>query len=105
MSAVTVEDRFLFDLQGFLVLREVLTPAECSTYLEVLGRLENQSYEDRWLEALAPGPPGRPTRETSMPNQLRLNGLPRLDPVFDALIDHPRVLPYLSEFVGLPQLI
>ena len=34
-----------------------------------------------------------------------MNGLLRLDPVFDELIDHPRVLPYLEEFVGLPQLI
>jgi hypothetical protein len=105
MSAVSAEDRFLFDLQGFLVLRGALSQEECTAYLEALQRLEDQRYEDRWLETLGPGPPGRPTRETSLPNQLRLNGLPRLDPIFDGLIDPPRVLPYLREFVGLPQLI
>src|SRR5262249_47434338 len=80
-------------------------PEECSQHLEVLRRLEDQAYDDRWQAALPPGPPGRPTRETSLPHQLRLNGLPRLDPVFDTLIDHPAVLPYLRELVGLPQLI
>jgi hypothetical protein len=105
MTEVSIEDRFLFDLQGFLVLREVLSPGECSRYLETLRRLEERTYEDRWLESLPPGPPGRPTRETNMPGQLRLNGLPRLDPVYDELIDPPRLLPLLREFVGLPQLI
>jgi hypothetical protein len=105
MSAVSVEDRFLFDLQGFLVLREVLSAEECAAYRETLSRLESRSYDDPWQATLSPGPPGRPTRETQVPSQLRLNGLPRLDPLFDELIDHPRVLPLLQEFVGLPQLI
>lgn len=105
MSQIREEDRFLFDLQGFLVLRGVLTAAECAAYRETLECLESQRYEDPWLASLPPGPPGRPTRETALPHQLRLNGLPRLDPLFDTLIDPPRVLPYLREFVGLPQLI
>jgi hypothetical protein len=105
MDAVSIEERFQFDLQGFLLLREVLTPEECASYLAVLRRLEEGSYEDAWQTALPPGPPGRPTRETGQPHQVRLNGLPRLDPTFDTLIDHPRVLPYLQAFVGLPQLI
>jgi hypothetical protein len=105
MTEVTIEEQFLFDLQGFLVLRGVLSESECAHYLETLQRLERREYEDRWQESLPPGPAGRPTKETQVPNQLRLNGLPRLDPLFDALIDHPRVLPLLKAFVGLPQLI
>ncbi len=105
MNDVTIEQRFHYDLHGFLVLRGVLSPAECDAYLETLRGLENRTYEDRWLQSLPPGPPGRPTRETGLENQLRLNGLPRLDPIFDGLIDHPRTLPLLREFVGLPQLI
>jgi hypothetical protein len=105
MSAVSVEERFLFDLQGFLLLREVLTPSECAEFRELLARLEAAEYADPWQAALPPGPPGRPTKETGQARQVRLNGLPRLDPAFDVLIDHPRVLPYLQEFVGLPQLI
>ena len=101
-TQVHIEERFLFDLQGFLVLRNVLTPDECTVFSSVLKRLESQTYEDRWMEAVGRG---RPTRETHRKHQIRLNGLPRLDPIFDRLIDHPSVLPYLYEFVGEPQLI
>lgn len=105
MMDVSIEDRFLFDLQGFLLLRGVLSKAECSAYEKKLRSLEANDYADNWQEALPPGPPGRPTRETHIPHQTRLNGLPRLDEAFDALIAHPRVLPYLRAFVGEPQLI
>src|SRR4051812_40324562 len=101
MEAVSREDRFLFDLQGFLVLRSVLSPEECMRYLEALRCLEaRDDFDDRWLEALPPGAKGRPTKETNHAEQIRLNGLPRLDPTFDELIDHPRILPYLYEFMG-----
>lgn len=103
MSQVPVEDRFLFDLQGFLLLRGVLTPDECAGLLKVLRRLEADEYADEWQKEQPR--PGLPTRDTRVPHQTRLNGLPRLDPAFDFLIDHPRLLPYLEEFVGEPQLI
>ena len=73
--------------------------------LDILAELEERTYEDEWMASLGDGPPPRPTKETTRPDQVRLNGLPRLDPVFDRLIDHPRILPYLNEFVGEPQLI
>jgi len=107
-TSVSVEERFLFDLQGFLILRNVLTPDECAAYLEVLKRLEEQPYEDKWMEAVGPHRPTRETEQSTWPvgkgqlkrHQIRLNGLPRLDIIFDRLIDHPRILPYLVEFVG-----
>lgn len=104
-DTVSNEDRFHFDLSGFLLLRNVLSPAQCQEFLEVLQVLEKQNYDDKWMESLGPGSPPRPTRETGRPHQVRLNGLPRLHPIFDSLIDHSRILPYLYEFVGEPQLI
>jgi hypothetical protein len=104
-NGVRVEDKFLFDLQGFLLLRDVLLPDECERYLGVLSSLEEREYEDEWLAARAPDQGGRPTKELKKANQVRLNGLVRLDPIFDTLIDHARILPYLREFVGDPQLI
>ena len=101
-SEVRIEDRFHFDLAGFVILRGVLSSSECQEYLEVLQELEAREYEDVWLKTKGPG---RPTKETNREHQVRLNGLPRLHPIFDRLIDHPRVLPYLKEFVGQPQLI
>lgn len=95
---VSVEDKFLFDLQGYLLLREVLSKEECERYREVLHTLEQSEYEDAGMAA-------RGTKELKRANQVRLNGIVRLDPAFDSLIDHPRILPYLQEFVGDPQLI
>ena len=105
MTAVTREDRFLFDLQGFLVLRDVLSPDECAALLDALRPLEAVDYPDEWMQSLPPDSSGRPTRETQIPHQTRLNGLPRISDAFAYLIDHTRVLPYLREFVGEPQLI
>ena len=105
MTAISIEDQFLFDLQGFLVLRGVLSQRECAELLEALQPLEARDYPDEWIQSLDPGSPGRPTRETQIPYQTRLNGLPRLSPAFDGLIDHPRTLPYLQACVGEPQLI
>ena len=36
MGAVSIEDKFLFDLQGFLVVPGVLAPAECERLLASL---------------------------------------------------------------------
>ena len=105
MSAVSADERFLFDLQGFLLLPQVLSASECGRYLDRLRAAESREYEDSWQAGREEGREGRPTRELKRANQVRMNGLLRLDPVFDELIDHPRVLPYLEEFVGLPQLI
>ena len=105
MSDVSIEDQFLFDLQGFILLRGVLSPDECTALRDALYRLEAQDYPDEWQAALPAGQTGRATREPPGPRQLRLNGLPRLDPIFDPLVAHPRVLPYLNAFVGDPQLI
>lgn len=105
-TTVSVEDRFLFDLQGFLILRNVLTPEECAEYLEVVNRLDHQTFEDKWMESVGPHRPTREAEQSAWPvgydkhDQIRLNGLPRLDSIFDRLIDQPRVLPYLMEFVG-----
>ncbi|NKB68928.1 MAG: hypothetical protein GKR89_17820 [Candidatus Latescibacteria bacterium] len=105
MDPVEIGARFLFDLQGFLVLRGVLDEEECARLKGVVDDLEGRKYEDAWLGSLPEGVKGRPTLETNIAQQLRLNGLPRLDTAFDFLIDHPRIRPHLDEFVGLPQLI
>jgi hypothetical protein len=100
--SVSIEDRFHFDLGGFLILRDVLPPEECDAYLNAIQKLEQREYEDTWLTNMGPG---RPTKETNREHQTRLNGLPRLDPIFDTLIAHPVIVPYLNAFMGDPQLI
>ena len=42
---IPIEHRFHFDLSGFLVLRNVLTPEECETTLNVLSDLGKQDIQ------------------------------------------------------------
>ncbi|MDP6359655.1 MAG: hypothetical protein QF473_31320, partial [Planctomycetota bacterium] len=79
--SVSIEDRFNFDLHGFLILRSALIDEECGVYLEELIRLEEQDYEDKFLEKYTDGNPGRGTKESANGNGVRLNGLPRLSGV------------------------
>ena len=106
-AAVTVSDeqRFLFDLHGCLLLPGVLTASDCATLLATVQRLEAADYdEDERLSYTYQGQAPQPTLQIT-PGRTRLNGLLRLDPLFDQLIDHPGVLPYLEAFMQRPQLI
>ena len=60
LDGVTVEDRFHFDLTGFLILRGVLSQEECQGYLKVLQDLEAQEYEDGF-PCSNPEPPPKPS--------------------------------------------
>ncbi|HAA75582.1 TPA: hypothetical protein DCE37_10705, partial [Candidatus Latescibacteria bacterium] len=71
-TTISDEHRFLFDLQGYILLEGVLTVAECNEILAVLRRLEDREYEDVWMESVEGT--GRPTREVAKENQVRLNG-------------------------------
>lgn len=105
-AGVSERDRFLFDLQGFLLLRSALSAKEVQDFRTLVRELEGRSYDDAWMGGHR-GEAGRqpqPTKEGAPP-RLRLNGLLRLDPGFDRLIDHPRILPYLEAFMEDPQII
>jgi hypothetical protein len=105
MYEVTNEEKFLFDIQGFLILRGVID----RSLVEALDRavVENEAvdHDERWADGLPIVTAGHFIKDTNVENQVRLNGLPRLDPIFDQLIAHPAILPYLKEFIGEPQLV
>lgn len=103
-ATVTDRDRFLFDLNGYLLLRGALAEQDRAELLEEVTQLERLPHDDsRWRKPRADGKESQPTRQDS-PGQLRLNGLLRLREAFDRLIDHPAVYPYLCEFMVGPQL-
>lgn len=100
-GTISEGERIQFDCQGFIILRGVLDPETLVRFQAELERLEHEDYDDSdWRHD-----------ETGMPTKavfgeaLRLNGLPRLSPVFDEVIGHPRLMPYLDEFVTDPMLI
>ena len=76
----TDEEKFRFDLQGFIVLPGVLTRAECT----LLSKLSDTAW---------PRQPGDGAFR-------RTEAISRWGGAFLNLIDHPCVLPYLVELIG-----
>lgn len=80
---MTEEERFLFDLQGFLVIENAIAP-------DALAKM------NAWLDAQA----------ECYPHWQGQTGNAHLEypltwgPAFRALVDQPRVLPYLKELLG-----
>ena len=75
---MTPEEKFLFDLQGYLVIKDVLSPDEVAE----LNAIADEKF---------PRPEGATGQRNSRVTQW---GAP-----FQALIDHPRIVPYLIELI------
>jgi len=76
---MTPEEKFMFDLEGYIVIKNVLTPAEVAE----LNTLADQIFTAKKDQA---------DRRTS---QVSRWGAPA-----QALIDHPNMVPYLLELLG-----
>ena len=105
MHEVTAEERFLFDIQGFLILRGAIERELIAALDAAVVANEAKDHDESWAEGIPVVNGQHFTKDTNVDSQVRLNGLPRLDPVFDQLIAHPAMLPYLREFMGEPQLV
>jgi hypothetical protein len=77
---MTPEERFQFDLEGYIVIKDVLTEAE-------LSEMNSQAEIAFPLGDHDPG-----NRRDSPVSQW--------GPLFQALIDHPAITPYLDELLG-----
>ncbi len=75
---MTLEEKFLFDLQGYLVIKNVLTQAEVA---------EPNAVADEKFPRV-PGQTGQRTSRVST-----------WGPAYQALIDHPKIVPYLVELI------
>ena len=78
--ALSNEQKFMFDLEGYLVLPGVLTAGECDALSELADQAWPRSAEDGAF---------RRTEQISLWGDLTRN-----------LMDHPKVLPVLAELIG-----
>lgn len=102
-GGVTLEDKFLFDNQGYIILRAAIAQDDVALLLSEVQRLEKLEHDDsRWRKTRPDGRIGQPTKHID-PGWVRLNGLLRMSGAFDRLIDYPTVFPYLKEFMSEPQ--
>ena len=89
---MTEEERYLFDLQGYLIIEDVLETAELQ---ELNGLLDGY---DLWNQ-----PRGEDLFFDFWENddhQISAGPLHRWGTPFRHLISHPRIVPYLTELLG-----
>jgi hypothetical protein len=76
---VTPEEKFIFDLEGYIVIKNVLTPGEVAA----LNELADQVFTEKKEES-----------------DRRRSQVSRWGPATQRLIDHPNIVPYLLELLG-----
>jgi hypothetical protein len=79
-TAVTSEEKFMFDLEGYLVVKNVLTPREVADMNATTDEVFPSNYDETGTRGVS---------------RVTLWG-----PAFQDLIDHPKIVPYLSELLG-----
>ncbi len=87
---MTPEQKFLFDLQGYLLLENVLTPDEVTSYRDAIYRLSHEKARspEQWNAS------GEPTQG------IRVHRPIERDALFLEIVDHPAVLPILQTLMG-----
>ena len=86
------EERYLFDLQGYMVIDDVLKPAELSALNDMLDEYDlwNEAPEqDRFFDFWKNGD-----------GQLSAGPLHRFARPFRQLVGHTRIVPYLADLLG-----
>lgn len=86
------DQRFQFDVQGYLHLKKLLRPAEISAIKKWIASAAKTDLKvlNRDLE-------GKKAEHLNRPVSRMIDA----DPRFGRLLDHPKVAPYLREFLGV----
>ncbi len=79
-SMISPEEKFRFDLQGYLVVKNALAPEEVAEMNRIADEMYTEDYDEKRM---------RSRQHVS-----------QWGPSFQSLIDHPSALPYLVEFLG-----
>ena len=88
------EQKYLFDLNGYLVLQQVVPPETIDASNRVLDRLETMDPDD-FPEPLVLG-------QEKTPENLYISNILEADPVFRPLIDLPETLDVVETVTGGP---
>jgi ectoine hydroxylase-related dioxygenase (phytanoyl-CoA dioxygenase family) len=91
---MTDEQRWLFDLQGFIVLRNVITEEHCERLLRRLDALAREERGPDLTDAR-----GEPTRRQSV------HRIIEKDDLFLEMLDHEPVIAVIQELVGTPKMV
>jgi hypothetical protein len=84
---MTPEEKFLFDLEGYLVVRNVLNSDEVAELNAVADRVFPRDYSD-----------GDDSKGRTKVRRAKF--ISQWDPACQNLLDHPVIVPYLAEILG-----
>lgn len=90
--SISADERFAFDVAGYLHLRGALTPDEVADYTRWMGETEATD-----VNALNADDPDGLRHQLNRPVSRFIDA----DVRFACLLDHPVVTPFLSEFLGV----
>ena len=102
--ALSPQQRLHFDIYGYVVIPEVLTPAECQALIDILQELK--------ADLIAAGEPvsfsadskakirGSGLARSDNPNHVFMRDIEQAHPLIASYISHPRLLGMAAEVVG-----
>jgi ectoine hydroxylase-related dioxygenase (phytanoyl-CoA dioxygenase family) len=102
MSTMSEKDKYLFDLNGYIVIRGVLTAAEIEHANSVIDRKQDKAQE-RIAAELRNTRKDSPLSGDGMNGRKDLGGLLEWgedSDVFKKMLAHPTVIPYFHELIG-----
>ena len=106
VQAMSARDKYLFDLQGFVVVRNVLSAEEVQAANRAIDAHMNEAHER--TEKVLRNTPGDRKAGAWMagtgPGRIDLAGMlgwpsPQRD-IFRSILAHPKLVPYFRELLG-----
>eukprot|EP00287_Rhodomonas_sp_CCMP768_P008358 CAMPEP_0196724322 /NCGR_PEP_ID=MMETSP1091-20130531/6221_1 /TAXON_ID=302021 /ORGANISM="Rhodomonas sp., Strain CCMP768" /LENGTH=314 /DNA_ID=CAMNT_0042066431 /DNA_START=204 /DNA_END=1148 /DNA_ORIENTATION=+ len=100
---MTPTEKYLFDLNGFIVVRGVLTPAQVAAANAAIDAHQSE-FKGRTDDSLRNTAKGTPFAGDGTTPRLDMGGMlgwpaPHCD-VFRSILAHPKLVPYFRELVG-----
>jgi len=102
MASIPETDTYLFDLNGYIVLKNVLTKEEVAEANEAVDKHIGEGVE-RVDAAVRNTPAGSPLDGDGKSGRIDLGRVlqwGKQSTVFRKILDHPKLLPYFHEFLG-----
>lgn len=95
--ALTPAQRYHFEVNGYVVVPDVLSRAECDSIRE---SLQSTKQEIRSRPAEFAVKPGEPRFITDQPHHVFIGGILQANPLYTAYATHPRLVGMVEEVIG-----
>ena len=105
MDNVSIEEKYHFDTLGFLLLKEVLNQSEIKSLTSSFNSIRNNEEIDSIhlnKKEMIPDDVNHASRVFIDDHYVRINHLDKLNNNFKNLINHPKIIQYVQNFIEKP---